>query len=126
MPVATISLTALPLASVSVAVSANAGAAAHRMAAILVDPSRIGFRRPMVILPAGAIQSGGPPLSPFPYQSSRLVRQKQTISAGFRKAVTKPKLIAIQKEHQSRTNHLLVCKWYAPVAGMSRAGRPSA
>jgi hypothetical protein len=74
----------------------------------------------MVLLPAVAIQIGGPPLSPFPYQSGRVARQKQTNSAGFRKAVTKPKLIARQKEHQSRTNHLLVCKWYARVAEMSR------
>jgi hypothetical protein len=78
----------------------------------------------MVYLPAGAIQTGGPPLSPFPYQSSHQAREKQTNDAGFREAVTKPKLIASQKEHQSRTNHLLVCKWYSPVAEMSRGGGP--
>src|SRR5271156_4505236 len=98
MPVTTISLTALPPVSVLVAVSANAGAAAHRMAAILVDPSRIGFRTPIVLLPAGAGRPAGPPLSPFPSHSSRRAREKQTNHTGFRKAVPKPKLIASQKE----------------------------
>src|SRR5580693_1769851 len=121
MPVTTISLTALP--PVSVLVAAKAGAVAHRMAAMLVDPSRIGLRRPMVFLPAGAIRTGGPPLSPFPYQSSHEVREKQTNAPGFRGTVTKSKPIASPKEHQSRTNHLLVCKWYSFVAEMSR-GRP--
>src|SRR5580704_19432732 len=124
MPVTTISLTALAPVSVlvAVAVSAQAGAVAHRMAAMLVEPSKIGFRRPMVLLPAWAVRTGSPPLSPFPYQSSHCARQKQTNAPGFRETVTKAKPIASPKAHQSRTNHLLVCKWYSSVAEMSPGG----
>src|SRR5277367_3650262 len=121
MPVTTISLTAVPPV-VLVAVSANAGAVAHRMAAMLVEPSKIGFRRAMVLLPAWAVRTGSPPLSPLKYQSSPPAYEKQTNGPGIRKAVIKHKPIASPKAHQSRTNHLLVCKWYAHVAEMSRGG----
>src|SRR5580704_2249005 len=122
MPVTTISLTALAPVSVLVAVSAKAGAVAHRMAAMLVEASKIGFRRAMVLLPAWAVRTGSPPLSPFQYQSSHCAREKQTNGPGIRKAVIKPKPIASPEAHQSGTNHLLVCKWYAHVAEMSRGG----
>src|SRR5580692_10305700 len=119
MPVTTISPTVAAPVSVLVAVAAIAGAATHRTAAMLVEPSKIDLRKAMVLLPAGAVQFGGPPLSPFPYQSRQIGPRMQTNGSGFRGTVTKAEVNASPKEHQLGTNQILVCKWYGCVAEMS-------
>src|SRR5580704_14524441 len=119
MPVTTTSLDVL--VDVSVSVAASAGAATIRTARLVELTSR---RLPNVIgsLPAWAARFGGPPLSPFPYQSRKDSLPKRTNPAKCSEAVMYFVTNASPKSHHLRTNHLLVCKWSGGVAEIARTG----